>query len=144
MVAAGSDYADGPLARRAGSGSGHGAVFDSVADVVFVLSGLGAAALAGMVPWVVPLSVVASVSAYGFASWRASRQARAVHLARSAVGHAAGVMNYLCVGAIAARDVLPPTTWTALVTLAAVVTLALNTAAVSVRLFGGQLARRPT
>jgi hypothetical protein len=65
-------------------------------------------------------------------------------LARSAVGHAAGVMNYLCVGVIAARDVLPSTTWTALVALAAAATLVLNAAAVGARLFGGQLARRAT
>jgi hypothetical protein len=97
-----------------------------------------------MLPWVVPLAVVASVSAYAGASWRASRHAPGVHLARSGVGHAAGVMNYLCVGVIAARDVLPSTTWTALVALAAAATLVLNAAAVGARLFGGQLARRAT
>lgn len=150
MLAAGSDYVDGPLARRAGAGSGpgagsgHGAVLDSVADVVFVLGGLGAAAFAGTVPWVVPLSVVASVSAYAVASWRASRQTSGVRLARNAAGHAAGVMNYLCVGVIAARDVLAPTPWTLLLALAATATVGLNAAAVGARLLGGQLARRTT
>jgi phosphatidylglycerophosphate synthase len=144
LVAAGSDYVDGPLARRARSGSRHGRVLDPVADVVFVLSGLGAAAVWGMVPWVVPCSVVASVSAYAWASWRTSRQAHDVRLAHSAVGHAAGVVNYLCVGAIAARDVLAPTPWTLLVALAATATVALNTASVATRLLGGQLPRRAT
>jgi len=144
FVAAGTDYVDGPLARRAGARGGHGAVLDPVADVVFVLSGLGAGAAAGSIPWVVPGSVAASVGAYAYASWRASRRAQSVRLARSAVGHAAGVMNYLCVGAVAARDVLAPAPWTLLVACAAAVTVALNAAAVGARLCGRELARRPT
>jgi phosphatidylglycerophosphate synthase len=144
MVAAGSDYVDGPLARRAGAGTGHGAVLDSVADVVFVLGGLGTAAAVGVLPWIVPGSVAASVAAYALASWRASRDAQGIRLARSRLGHAAGVMNFLCVGVVAARDLLPATPWLWLTALAATATVALNAGAVGRRLLGGELARRAT
>lgn len=107
MVAAVSDYLDGPLARRAGGPTRHGQLLDNVADIAFVLSGLATAAILGLVPWLVPAAVVLSVVDYARASVEASRTLAAPALARSRIGHAAGVLNYACLGVVCARIAWP-------------------------------------
>src|SRR5262249_8060704 len=96
-AAALSDYVDGPLARRRNEVSRGGAVLANVADVVFVLGGLTAAAALGLVSWVVPASIALSAGAYLVASMRPRR---GVQLSRSRLGHWAGVLNYLCLGVV--------------------------------------------
>jgi phosphatidylglycerophosphate synthase len=49
-----SDALDGPLARRAGAGREHGALFDAAADLVFLLGGYVALAWMGAVAWTLP------------------------------------------------------------------------------------------
>lgn len=104
-VAALSDYADGPLARRRG-GSRWGGVLDVAGDVAFVGGGLVTAAALGLVPVLAPVAVACSVAAYALASARASR-AGTIRLARSRLGHWAGIANWGCVGLVAGEAALP-------------------------------------
>jgi hypothetical protein len=68
----------------------------------------------------------------------------ALALARSRIGHAAGVMNYACLGFVAARMAWPTLGPPALVPSAALVTVAVNMGAVLVRALGrrGRARRR--
>lgn len=106
-VAAATDFLDGRIARRAGVASGRGQVLDTVADVLFVESTFVCFAVWGRLPWLLPVAVGASVGAYAGASWRRARVAQRLELARSRVGHAAGVLNYALVGVLAAEPIVP-------------------------------------
>lgn len=133
-LAAVSDYVDGPLARRAGTAGARGAVLDNLADIAFVLAGLATAVALGLVPWIVPASIALSAGAYAIASLRARRGAP--RLARSRIGHAGGVMNYVCLGVVAGAVAWPSPAWSAPLTAAAIATAAVNLAAVASRLAG--------
>jgi phosphatidylglycerophosphate synthase len=106
-VAALTDLLDGLVARRQATASGRGQLLDHTADVVFIGSSLLFFAGMGRLSWWVPLAVAASVAAYYRALWRDARAAADVRLARSALGHAAGVVNYMLVGLLAAGLTLP-------------------------------------
>ena len=106
-VAALTDFLDGWVARHKGTASGHGQLFDHTADVVFIGSSLVFFAATGRVPWWVLAAVAASVAAYGRAVWRDAQAAADVRLARSALGHAAGIANYMLIGLLAADLTLP-------------------------------------
>jgi phosphatidylglycerophosphate synthase len=130
-LAAATDYLDGPLARRAGRATRYGAILDNVADVTFVLSATGSAAAAGVLSWAVPASIALSAGTYAAASARLATPGGPV-LARSRLGHAAGVANYLCAGAAAVAVALPA--WPpALGATVAALTVALNVGAVLAR-----------
>jgi phosphatidylglycerophosphate synthase len=101
-VAAATDYFDGWVARRTGTASGRGQLLDHATDVIFIGSSLVFFATTGRIPWWVPLAVAASVAAYARDLWRDVRATRDPTGARSAVGHAAGVVNYMLVGLLAA------------------------------------------
>jgi CDP-diacylglycerol---glycerol-3-phosphate 3-phosphatidyltransferase len=131
-LAALSDYLDGPLARRRNEVSAVGAILDNVADVTFVLGGLTAAAALGMVPWLVPGSIALSAGAYAAASARP--RPRAAVLARSQLGHWAGVLNYVCLGLVTGSVALPDGRWATVLTIAGAATAGLNLAAVGSRL----------
>jgi phosphatidylglycerophosphate synthase len=135
-VAAISDYVDGPIARRRGITSARGAILDNVADVAFVLGGLVTAAALGLVTWVAPLSIVGSVGGYVLASRQLSRQDGPPRLARSRIGHWAGVVNWACVGVVAGALALPQVVGPGLLGVAGAVTSAINLAAVGARLLG--------
>ena len=131
-IAALSDFADGRVARRRGA-SARGAVLDVVADVAFVLGGLTAAAALGLVPLVTPLAVGCAVAAYALASARLTGGGTAVRLARSLLGHWAGIANWVCVGVVAGSVSWPGSAWATIVPLAGWATAALNVAAVVAR-----------
>jgi len=133
-VAVVTDYTDGPLARRAGRNAPHGAVLDVAADVTFVLLGLGAAAAMGLVTWAAPAAVVVSVTAYAVASLRLVPDDAGPRLARSRLGHAAGVWNYVLVGLACGAVALPGALWPPLLGVAGAGVAALNLAAVASRL----------
>ena len=141
-LAAASDYVDGPIARRRGATSLRGAVLDNVADVAFVLVGLGTAAALGLIPWVVPASIGLSAGAYAAASLR--RSPSGTRLARSHLGHWAGVLNYACLGLVAGAVAWPSAAWPAVLTVASTVTAAANLAAVALRLAPGTRAASRT
>lgn len=144
VVAVATDFADGRVARRAGGGSGHGAVLDPLADVAFMLATFLTLAGLGRVPWLVPMAIVASVSAYAVATVRASRADGGVQMARSRIGHAAGVVNWAAAGVAVAAGAWPGSLATAAVPLATGAVVLVNVAAVAERSIRGQLARRPT
>jgi phosphatidylglycerophosphate synthase len=133
-IAAVTDYVDGPLARRAGRDARHGAILDVAADVTFVLLGLGTAAALDLVTWAAPAAVVVSVTAYLLASRRLAPRPDGPRLARSRLGHAAGVGNYVLVGFTCGAVALPDSFWTPLASLAGVLVAALNVAAVLARI----------
>jgi phosphatidylglycerophosphate synthase len=130
--AAGTDFVDGRLARRAGP-TRHGAILDVAADVTFVLAATGGGASQGLVPWAAPLAIALAAGAYALASMRLSTGRQGFGLARSRVGHAAGVVNYGLAVLVAASVALPDGGWTTLLRAASVVVVAVNLAAVAER-----------
>lgn len=73
-VAIASDYADGIVARRTGTASPRGMLFDHTTDCLFVASGLAGASQAGLVPVVLPVLVVIAFSQYVLDSYFLHRQ----------------------------------------------------------------------
>jgi CDP-diacylglycerol--glycerol-3-phosphate 3-phosphatidyltransferase len=142
FVAAGTDILDGRLARRTTGGSVHGAILDPVADVAFVLGGLVTAAVLGLVRWVVPGSVALAVASYAMALLRSIRRGEAGESARSRVGHAAGIVNYACVGVVVGSVTWPTSFFVACLPVAAAATVVVNLAAVVERSARRQLTRR--
>jgi phosphatidylglycerophosphate synthase len=130
-VAALSDYADGPIARRHGATSLRGAVLDNVADISFVLIGLTSAMGLGLVPWPVPAAIGLSAGSYAAASMRT--QATDATLARSRLGHWAGVLNYACLGLVTGAVAFPGAAWSPVLAAASVLTAGANLAAVATR-----------
>ncbi len=112
VIIAASDVWDGRLARRYGSASHSGRVFDHIADIAFILGALSTYALQLLVPWWVPATIAASFAFYVIDSWSLSA-AGAATLIGSRIGHVAGICNYVLVGVLAFNDTagihaLPP------------------------------------
>lgn len=95
-VAAISDLADGPLARRGGSPRPRGALLDHGADAIFVVLCLGALATKALVSALLPVLVLLAFAQYVWDS--------GVHRGGALRGHAIGKINgiayYLLVGAM--------------------------------------------
>jgi phosphatidylglycerophosphate synthase len=83
-VAIASDYLDGPIARRTGTASPRGQLFDHTTDCLFVTGGLTGAALAGGVTPILPLLIPFAFAQYVVDSyvWHRQRQLRASFLGR--------------------------------------------------------------
>jgi phosphatidylglycerophosphate synthase len=133
-VAAATDFLDGIVARRGSGATAHGAVLDSAADVAFVLAGTGVGAAAGLITPAVPLAIGVAFAAYATASWRLTLRAGTGRMARSALGHAAGVLNYALTGLVVGAIALPGTIWPPLLALGSIAVLAANAGAVLARL----------
>jgi phosphatidylglycerophosphate synthase len=96
-----SDLADGVIARRLGSASAAGRLFDHAADVLFVLSGLGAGAARGAFPWILPALVGAAFSQYAIDSYLIDRRRE---LRPSRLGRYNGILYWVpLAGDIAVR-----------------------------------------
>lgn len=132
-VAAISDFFDGKVARLAGVASERGQLLDNMVDVLFVESAFVCFAAWGLLSWIVPLVVGASVGAYAYDSWRRARFSGTVQLDRSRVGHAAGVCNYALVGLVAAQLGWPATLPGWSISAAGCITAGLNMVAVLFR-----------
>ena len=63
-VAIASDYCDGIVARRHGTASAGGQLFDHGTDCLFVTAGLTGAALADRIPLLLPVLIVVAFSQY--------------------------------------------------------------------------------
>lgn len=137
-LAAATDFVDGRIARRAAQPTRHGAVLDNVADVAFVLAGTITTTALGLTSWIVPLAIGLSVGSYAAASRRLTAGGATPRLARSRLGHAAGVCNYACVGLAAGSLAVPGPAWSTILPMSDVATVAVNLAAVAAR-----WARRP-
>jgi hypothetical protein len=81
----------------------------------------------GLVPAAAPLAIVIAFGTYVAASLRGGR------LARSRLGHAAGVLNYVLAGLIAGSMALPGSAWPPLLYLSSLSVVAVNLGAVLVR-----------
>ncbi len=112
-VALATDYADGIVARRRGTASPAGQLFDHGTDCLFVTAGLTGAALAGAVPPALPVLVVVAFGQYVADSYLVHGQKR---LRMSAIGRWNGIGYFvpLVVLATARLDVVPALTGTLL------------------------------
>ena len=83
-VAIASDYLDGPIARRAGTASPRGMLFDHTTDCLFVSGGLTGAAVAGSITPILPALIPLAFGQYVVDSyvWSRRRQLRASFLGR--------------------------------------------------------------
>jgi len=83
-VAIASDCLDGPIARRTGSASSRGMLFDHTTDCLFVTGGLTGAALAGSITPILPALIPFAFGQYVVDSyvWSRRRQLRASFLGR--------------------------------------------------------------
>jgi phosphatidylglycerophosphate synthase len=97
-LAVASDLADGALARRAGRATEAGRALDHGADCAFVLAGLGAAALKGLVPWVLPGLIALAFLQYALDSWVLP----GAGLRPNRLGRLNGVLYFALLGAAAA------------------------------------------
>ena len=103
IVAAGSDFIDGRIARRLGVASGSGRWLDGIADVTFVLAALVCEAAAGAIPFYIPILIALSFSQYAIDSVVIG--ARATGPIKSRLGHWGGIINYALVITLA---IAPP------------------------------------
>ena len=100
-IALASDYVDGKVARRLGTASPGGQLFDHATDCLFVAVCLTGAAAAGAVPLALPILVLAAFGQYAFDSYRVHRQRR---LRMSTLGRWNGIGYFApLVGLAAAR-----------------------------------------
>lgn len=74
LVALGTDFLDGPVARRRGTVSGLSGTFDHTSDFLFVTSGMFAGALRGAFPWILPICITAAFAQYVIDSYWIHRQ----------------------------------------------------------------------
>jgi len=83
-VAIATDYLDGPIARRTGTASAKGQLFDHSTDCLFVTGGLAGAAIAGAVTPILPVLIPFAFGQYVVDSyvWHRQRQLRASFLGR--------------------------------------------------------------
>ena len=103
IVAAGSDFIDGRIARRLGVASGSGRWLDGIADVTFVLAALFCEAAAGAIPFYIPILIALSFSQYAIDSVLIG--SRASGPIKSRLGHWGGIINYALVITLA---IAPP------------------------------------
>ena len=100
-----SDYFDGVVARRRGTASARGQLFDHATDCVFVTVCLTGAALAGSIPPVLPVLIVVAFSQYVLDSYWLDRK----QLRMSTIGRWNGIGYFvpLVVLGAARMEVLP-------------------------------------
>ena len=108
-VALSSDYLDGIVARRHGTASAGGQLFDHATDCLFVTAGLTGAALAGSVPPVLPVLIAVAFGQYVLDSYWLHRRKQ---LRMSTIGRWNGIGYFvpLVVLAAARLDVVPALT----------------------------------
>ncbi len=84
VLAIASDYLDGPIARRTGTASARGMLFDHTTDCLFVTGGLTGAAIAGSITPILPALIPFAFAQYVVDSfvWSRRRQLRASFLGR--------------------------------------------------------------
>jgi len=116
-VAIATDYFDGMVARRRGTASSSGQLFDHSTDCLFVTAGLAGAAVADLVPLVLPVLITVAFGQYVFDSYWVHRQKR---LRLSGIGRWNGVLYFVPLVLLAAarlevgRDVTSALTLTAI------------------------------
>jgi len=119
LLAIATDLLDGIVARRLGTASARGMLFDHTTDFLFVTSGLAALAYIHIIPPFLPILIVIAFSQYVLDSYFLFRQKQ---LRMSFLGRWNGVLYFvpLVTYAVAALHMLPVftevllqiTTWT--------------------------------
>lgn len=100
VLAVATDVLDGKLARRSRTASAFGNLLDHATDATFVSAGLLACAVAGSVPLLLPLLIVAAFLQYVIDS----RALRGATLRASALGRWNGVAYFVLLGTPVVRD----------------------------------------
>jgi phosphatidylglycerophosphate synthase len=115
-VAIATDYLDGPIARRTGTASATGQLFDHSTDCLFVTGGLAGAAIAGAVTPILPVLVPFAFGQYVVDSyvWHRQRQLRA-----SFLGRWNGILYFVPIGLVVAARLPFPADFASLLRLAA-------------------------
>ncbi|MYN66585.1 MAG: CDP-alcohol phosphatidyltransferase family protein [Acidobacteria bacterium] len=98
-AAIGSDYFDGVVARRQGTASAGGQLFDHATDCLFVTACLAGAALAGSVPPVLPVLVALAFGQYVLDSYWLHRRKQ---LRMSTIGRWNGIGYFVPLVVLAA------------------------------------------
>ena len=108
-LAIATDYVDGVVARSRGTASAGGRLFDHGTDFLFVTTALTGAALAGLVPLVLPVLITVAFSQYVFDSYWVHHQKQ---LRMSGIGRWNGVLYFvpLVLLAVARLEVEPALT----------------------------------
>jgi cardiolipin synthase len=100
VAACASDFADGGLARRLGQSSSLGGLLDHATDATLMVTGLGALALRGLVPPLLPVLVAAAFLQYVVDS----RAAAGRPLRPNPIGRWNGIAYYVLLGTPLVRD----------------------------------------
>jgi phosphatidylglycerophosphate synthase len=115
-LAIASDYLDGPVARRTGTASATGMLFDHSTDCLFVTCGLAGATVAGAITPILPALIPFAFGQYVADSyvWHRQRQLRA-----SFLGRWNGILYFVPIVLIAAARLPFPAGFAALLRVAA-------------------------
>jgi phosphatidylglycerophosphate synthase len=115
-VAIATDYLDGSIARRTGTASAKGELFDHSTDCLFVTGGLMGAAIAGAVTPILPVLIPFAFGQYVVDSyvWHRQRQLRA-----SFLGRWNGILYFVPIVLVAAARLPFPAGFASLLRLAA-------------------------
>src|SRR6476646_594332 len=115
-VAIATDYLDGPIARRTGTASAKGQLFDHTTDCLFVTAGLAGAAIAGSITPILPVLIPFAFGQYVVDSyvWHRQRQLRA-----SVLGRWNGILYFVPIVLITAARLPFPAGFASLLRLAA-------------------------
>jgi len=105
LAGAASDFADGRVARRAGSLDEFGRWLDAIADIVFVLTAVSCEAWAGSIPVYIPVLIALSFAQYAIDSVVILGSATPI---ASRLGHWGGILNFAVVITLACA---PPPRW---------------------------------
>jgi CDP-diacylglycerol--glycerol-3-phosphate 3-phosphatidyltransferase len=95
VAAIATDVLDGLIARRRGTASAAGRLFDHGADVLFVIGGLAAGAFRGAFPYTLPVLVGAAFAQYVVDSYWVER---AGQLRASRLGRYNGILYFVPLG----------------------------------------------
>ena len=108
-VAIATDYFDGVIARRYGTASPGGQLFDHATDCFFVTTCLTGAAIGGHVPLLLPVLIAIAFGQYAVDSYWIHRQA-CLRMSRIGRWNGIGYFVPLVVLATARLDLIPATT----------------------------------
>lgn len=92
LIAIATDLLDGHIARRRGTESAGGRLFDHSADFLFVTSGLAAAAMRGALPLALPALIAVAFAQYVLDSYWLDRRGQ---LRMSGLGRYNGVLYFV-------------------------------------------------
>jgi phosphatidylglycerophosphate synthase len=115
-MAIASDCLDGPIARRTGTASAKGMLFDHTTDCLFVTGGLTGAALAGSITPVLPVLIPFAFGQYVVDSYVLSRQRQ---LRASFLGRWNGILYFVSLVLIVAARLSAPSSLASFLQLAA-------------------------